>query len=315
MFGRVLADYIDDWYDNLKNPSGAIVIDAGCGPGSLAASISRANMKNASEIEFYLVDISAKHRAAVTEKLSKLSPKFSWSVHGTIPECDKPTLVIANELLDNLIFNIGKVSEVYSNFEPDYLDKPAYAAFFGISGDIDNLSRSNVAHNIGDFRIPLHVGLASWIDELMQATMNVTDLQLLFFDYIKAIPDMADENWLRMYSSNQRIVGVDNVLNAIVKGKKGDITCDVTSNDLYVLLDREGFSKIKIQTQNQWLNDNDIDLFCVPQKHQSSYDQLIQFSTHGSDVDMSKSFMNEREVLLDENGLGSFQVLSAVRQV
>ncbi len=126
---------------------------------------------------------------------------------------------------------------------------------------------------------------------------------------------MADENWLRMYSSNQRIVGVDNVLNAIVKGKKGDITCDVTSNDLYVLLNREGFSKIKIQTQNQWLNDNDIDSFCVPQKHQSSYDQLIQFSTHGSDVDMSKSFMNEREVLLDENGLGSFQVLSAVRQV
>ena len=50
LFGRVLADYIDDWYDNLKNPSGAIVIDAGCGPGSLAASISRANMKNASEI-------------------------------------------------------------------------------------------------------------------------------------------------------------------------------------------------------------------------------------------------------------------------
>ena len=313
LFGYVIADYIDAWYETIDSEY-AIVVDAGCGPGSLVASIARKNLRNAPNIEFFLVDRSPEHRKTSEEKLERVSPYFTWSVHDSIPACDRPTLVITNELLDNLVFNIGTTSDVYRSFDPDYVDKPLYSAFFGISGDIDIAAGANVPKDIKDFRIPIHVGISDWVDELLEATMEVADLSLLFFDYMKSVVDMEDGDWLRLYSNNKRIVGIDPVLDALSSGVIGDITTDVIKEDLFLLLDQAGFSKIKIETQAPWLYSNRIDDYCLGETSSSAYDQLQNFAK-GEQIDTSQSFKKEREALMDENGLGTFGVLTARREV
>lgn len=315
LFGFVIASYIDDWYDSLETDGTAIVIDAGSGPGSLAASIARASMCNAENIDYRLMDISPVHQATSTEKLRNLSPNFTWSTHGSIPICDVPTLVIANELLDNLVFDIGRTTDVYQRYDPDRMKVGEWAARYGIFGNIDRLSGADVSIDISDFRIPLHVGIAEWMEELREATNNVTDLTVLFFDYMKSVTNMADEKWLRLYADNKRAVGVDEVLAALEAGATGDITTDVTLEDLHLILDHEGFSKISVQSQSQWLSDRGIDLFISNTASASPYDEIEKFVQGQPDTARGSSFVKERDILTDENGLGAFSVVSARRQI
>jgi len=320
LFGFVIADYIDRWYDTIETEE-AIIIEAGCGPGSLASSIARSNLSCASNIDYRLVDISPANRETTENKLNSVSSQFSWSVHETIPNCDLPTLVIANELFDNLVFNIGHTNDVYKPFEHDkmnlYFADPAVSAHFGITSNIDRLANTDVPHDIENFRIPFHVGIGEWFEELLQATNQVPDLSLLVFDYMKSVINMEDENWLRLYVNNQRVVGVDNVLNALENGARGDITTDVTLEDLYVILDAEGFSKIKHVSQASWLLENNIDIYrsAVGQETKSSYDQLASLVQGDSGELQGNSFNLEYDTLTDESGLGAFTVVSARRQI
>ena len=319
LFGQVVANYIDSWYDSLETDEPAIVVDAGCGPGSMAASIARAHMKNAEMIDYFLVDRSPVHLETCDQKLDPMNTDFSWSLYEQIPECEFPTLVIANELLDNLVFNIGFADEVYKPFAPDEIDRQLLGmdvyAKFGIFKNIDNLRSADVPYDVGHFRIPLHTGIADWFVELAQATSQVSSLTVLFFDYMKSVTQMEDENWLRLYSDNKRIVGVDNVFSALESGIKGDITCDVIVEDLQVILDIEGFSKISKTTQADWLYNNGIDELVGAQTFGSAYEEIEGWLKSGQSKSTSASFVSEREILMDENGLGAFTVVSAKREI
>jgi SAM-dependent MidA family methyltransferase len=315
LFGRVLAHYIDAWYDRQETDEPGIIIDAGCGPGSLGASIARAGLENAQFLEYRLVDISPAHREEATRKLTAAHPEFTWSVHESLPECDGPTLVIANELLDNLVFDIRRTHEVYQEYSPDRKEVGEAYAFLGIFGDVDRLSGANVPRDLDDFRIPFHVGIGEWFDELSVATSNVASLSVLLFDYMKPVAEMQDENWLRMYANNKRVVGVDNVLRQLESGITGDITTDIVLEDLHLILDRSGFSRVSFSRQREWLMKNDIDIFSQAPEVSSSYDQLAAFAQGNSQPAQQSSFQREREVLLDENGLGGFGVFTAERMI
>ncbi len=320
LFGRIIGNYIDDWYDNLEIDGPAIVIDAGCGPGALAASIARAKINNADRIKYALVDRSPTHLKTCEERLNKVQTGFSWSLHESLPDCEYPTLVIANELLDNLVFNIGFADETYSTFEPDEIDKSLLGfdtyANFGIFKNIDNLKGADVPIDIGHFRIPLHTGMAQWFYELSVATSNVSSLSLLFFDYMKSVQKFEDENWLRLYSDNERIVGVEEVLDALRRGITGDITTDIIKEDLHVLLDIEGFSKIKFNTQHDWLKENNIDIWFENVLEQSSgYENLQAWVKSDTDEKPIQGFSSERAILLDHTGLGAFSVVEAKREI
>jgi SAM-dependent MidA family methyltransferase len=320
LFGRVVASYIDNWYNNLETDQPALVIDAGCGPGALAASVARSNMKNATMINYLLVDRSPVHLKTCEERLSAMTTEFTWSLHSKIPECELPTLVIANELLDNLVFNIGYADETYMTFKPDEIDSAllgmdAYA-HFGVFKNIDNLSRANVPLDIGHFLIPLHTGIAQWFEELSIATSNVSSLSLLFFDYMKSVQDFEDGNWLRLYANNKRIVGIDEVLDALRAGIVGDITTDIIKEDLHVILDVEGFSRIKFENQSQWLTGQGVDAWCGESaRSASSYDLLKTWVDSNSGSAREQDFTKEREILTETTGLGAFTVVTAKREI
>lgn len=316
LFGTILSRYIDQWYESIAGDEPGIIIDAGCGPGSLGASIARAGLAYADSLEYRLVEISPVHREEATRKMESAHPDFEWSVHETLPECNRPTLVVANELLDNLVFDICRTGDIYKEYEPDRKNVHEAMAYIGIFGNIDLLSDANVPRDIGDFRVPFHVGIGEWIDELSVATSSVASLSIIIFDYMKPVVDMADENWLRMYADNLRIVGVDEVLRTLESGVSGDITTDIIREDLYLVLERAGYSNIEIVTQTQWLLNQSIDLYCrdittVP----GGYDQLVQFVEGNATPTRIQSFSVERNILTDENGLGGFSVVTASRFV
>lgn len=319
LFGRVIASFIDEWYESLETDEPAIVVDAGCGPGSLAASIARANMRNAGMIDYFLVDRSPVHLETADRKLSQIATDLSWSTYSEMTECVFPTLVIANELLDNLVFDIGFADELYKPFEPDEMQNSllgidAYAAL-GRFNNIDNLQGGNVIGELGHFRVPRHTGIANWFSDLSQATTDVTSLTLLIFDYMKPVSEMEDENWLRLYSDNKRVVGVDNVISAIKGGVVGDITTDVIKEDLNVLLDIEGFSRIKFENQAGWLNEQGIDIWCRDISEAGAYNQVKDWLEKDNQSSNVSTFLNERNILLDENGLGNFTVVTAKREI
>jgi SAM-dependent MidA family methyltransferase len=277
-------------------------------------------MRNARYLRYCLVDVSPAHRKSAEEKMERANAAFQWSIHERIPQCDGPTLVIANELLDNLVFDIT-TTEVYQQFEPDKMktrffnyDPFGVAGRFGLFRTIDNLEMANVSRELGDYRIPSHIGLVDWMQELVEATANVTDLQVVLFDYMKTVTKMGDENWLRLYTGHERIVGVDNVLSALDHGIRGDITTDVTIEDLFVLFDTEGFSRLSIVSQSQWLTDKGIELL-IDSQLSSSYDELKNFVEGNRAHLESTSFNHEREILTDMDGLGNFSVFTAHRQV
>ncbi len=320
LFGYVVAGYIDKWFQSLDDQSHAVVLEVGCGPGSLAASIARAGLKYAEQISYCLVDISETNRETAQKRLVQTRPLFEWEVFATIPELDSPTLVISNELLDNLVFNIGYFEDVYKGYEPDEhvrTDNETYA-YIGQFRDIDILKEASVPKGMGGFRIPLHVGITQFFEELLSASMQVTDLSLLMFDYMKSVTQMSDEQWLRLYTQGRRIVGVDDVLTALESGITGDITTDVTKEDLFVILEAEGFSNTRIKTQAEWLEANLIDSYCElsfgNQTQSSGYDiaqQFVSSPTHGA----QQGFAKEREILMDPAGLGAFSVLQSRRAI
>lgn len=320
LFGYVIAGYIDNWCDRLDVGSTATVLEVGCGPGSLAASIARAQMRNGGYINYEMVDISPAHREQAEQKMNRAQPVFTYRVLENIPECEGPTLLIANELLDNLIFDIAYTHDIYKNFEPDKLENVSDAmSYFGHFANIDILNSANVPLDIANFRVPVHVGIAEWLEELAVATAGVNDLTLLIFDYMKSVVDMDDGKWMRMYANNERIVGIDNVLEAIAENKSGDITTDVIKEDLHLLLDSMGYSRIKMTTQHDWLIENAIDGFAdIVQTTPfiDGYSKLQSFTaTTNIQPSVQEGFQFERNTLLDENGLGAFTVLQAQRQV
>lgn len=311
LFGKIIAAYIDSWFEDLQYDT-AVVIEAGCGPGTLAASIARAELKNAESIEYICVERSDAHRKTTEAKLRKSSPEFSWSVVESLPVCKVPVLVIANELLDNLIFDIV-TTETYAQYEPDRIDIfPDIMARYGIFGNIDNASLADVPRDIGDFKIPLHIGIAHWLDELTHVTSSVPDLSVLLFDYIKPVEAFEDGNWLRLYNDNKRIVGVESVLNALEQGVKGDITTDVISQDLFSLLDSRGFSKLKLETQCEWLKKQGIENYSNHEQA-SGVDQLEAFVKNNKISE--QSYAKEIKILTDTNGLGAFGVATAQRAI
>ncbi|MFN8015696.1 MAG: SAM-dependent methyltransferase [Acidimicrobiia bacterium] len=311
LFGLVISDYIQNWFNNIETEK-ANVVEIGSGPGSLAASIARSNKDFLENINYFLVDISPEHRETSKKKLQNIKTVMSWNVFETIPETEGSTLIIANELLDNLVFDIGFTHDIYQEYQPDRLNVHEVMAKFGVFGNIDLANKSNVSTNIDNFPVPIHTGISNWLGEVIDACSQVTALELLMFDYIKSVESMKDGNWLRLYQDNKRIVGVENVLNALNAGACGDITTDIIKEDLMLALDLNGFSKITFDDQKSWLEKNGIDAY-VNTADNSSYDQLKKFIEN--DTSANSNYGVERNLLTDLNGLGAFGVVSAKREI
>ena len=105
LFGAVLARAFDRWWEQLGEPEPFTVIDSGAGPGTLARSVLAAEpgCMAAGALRLVLVELSPAQRALHPEH-----PMVTTAarVRDALPQGAPAGVVVANELLDNLPFDI-----------------------------------------------------------------------------------------------------------------------------------------------------------------------------------------------------------------
>ena len=99
LFGTVVARALDTWWLELGAPDPFVVVDAGAGPGTLARSVLAAEPDCAPVMRYVAVDVSAPARALHPETVES---------RPDLPPGPLVGVVLANELLDNIPFDISE---------------------------------------------------------------------------------------------------------------------------------------------------------------------------------------------------------------
>lgn len=105
LFGAVLARALDRWWEQLGEPAPFAVIDWGAGPGTLARSVVAAEPRclAAGALEWIALELSPVQRALHPDHPRVRS---AARLQDVLPQGAASGVVVANELLDNLPFDI-----------------------------------------------------------------------------------------------------------------------------------------------------------------------------------------------------------------
>ena len=194
LFGAVIARALDGWWDDLGRPDPYVVVDAGAGPGTLARSIRAATPRCDSALRLVLVERSAAQRAhhpAGAESRSDLP--------------DRADVILANELLDNLPFDIVEHDGTqWREVLVDWRD----GRFLEVAGAAVDLPFVGT-------RLPLPRVAAAWIADARGRCQR-----LVAFDYTTTVTTIGPR-WLRCYR------GHASGLDPLEDPGSRDITADV----------------------------------------------------------------------------------------
>lgn len=278
LFGAVMANAIDHWWREAGRPDEFVVVDAGAGPGALARTVLRCDLECASALRYLTVESSTRQR--------ELHPV------GCEPLAEMPTtiesgVVIANELLDNLPFDIvssghdGQWHEVRIGHDNGVLVELLVPA------DVGEL---DLPEMVGETRMPVQRSAQRW---LRDALASLQHGRVVVVDYaVPRYPVPADRQWLRTYTEHG-----DGGSPLDHPGAK-DITADVDLASLGVI------APPAVTTQADWLRRHGIDaLVEAGQAH---------WAEHAARPDLLAMEMRSRSTeamaLLDPAGLGGFTV-------
>ena len=281
LFGQLLARHIDNEWRRCGSPSSFTVVDAGAGPGTLARSILAAAPECSSALRYVAVETSAAQRA--------LHPDGITSV-ATMPREIDDGVIIANELLDNLPFQLwvfdggwrrARVSMGSGNFAEILESVPPPTCL-----------PSSARHGS---RAPQQTAAQQWLKDSMGSLKNGS---VLVIDYCTPLTAIAAASpwreWLRTY------VGHERGGHYLKDPGAQDITCQVMIDQLSEVAEPDS-----VRTQAQFLQ-------------RLGVDELVRegrevWAAHASRPTLEalkmRSRVSEAEALLDATGLGSFSVL------
>ena len=217
LFGAVVARAIDSWWRAAGEPDPFVFVDAGAGTGALAAAVLHAAPVCAPALRYVLVEVSAVQRAQHASRLVLESPTFAFApdraddedagvvrrdVVGpivvslpTIPRVQGPCVIFANELLDNLPFDVlerrgGVWHEVRVGVDDN-----------GVLGErlVPSASPPMVDAPEGA-RVPVQTAAAEWVRD----AIGVAD-RVVAVDYVSTTAELARrDGWLRTYRDHGR---------------------------------------------------------------------------------------------------------------
>ena len=283
LFAAVVAQYLDNCWNELGCPESFDVVEVGAGPGTLARGIFDAQPKCLSAMKYVAVEISESQRA--------MHPDFVESAE-EFPDRMIQGVVLANELLDNLPFKLfvfdgtwkeafvglgdgGKFVEVLRHVEkvPEVLPKSA---------------------PLGS-RAPIQEAAARW---MLSVSQKLSRGKVLVFDYCsESTSEIAVtpwREWLRTYKNHERGE------HYLLEPGSQDITSQVMIDQIMVPI-----PELVVTKQSDWLQHWGIqDLVTEGAKyweqHKSSPDVLAL---------KMRSRANEARVITDISGVGVFSVL------
>ena len=292
LFGAVVARAVDAWWDELGRPDSFTFVDAGAGPGSLARTVGRSELRCRDALNYVAVEVSAVQR--------ERHPDGVVSMH-TMPESVGAGVIFANELLDNLPFDIEawdhrtqQWSEVRVGFDGDHLVEvciPTGEPFFG---DAQSAGR----YPDHPVRTPVHRHARAWWRD---AVASLDNGWVVAIDYGRPlVPWPEEDGWLRTYSDHGRAG------SALEEPGTKDITTDVYWQQITTDAGRPVQSSHWFETQADWLRGHGIgELVEVGRDHWQSHAAAPDLKA----IEM-RSRASEAEALLDPMGLGAFDVFT-----
>lgn len=282
LFGAVIARALDAWWDDAGQPAAWIVRDVGAGPGTLARSIvaARPRCHEAGALQLQLVELSDSQRISHP---SDPAIQISAATDATAPPAD---VVLANELLDNLPFDIAECTR---DGWREVLIDGRNGEFVECIGDRLEGFVSPPDAEVGT-RLPLHRLAARWIADQRGAAAR-----LVAFDYAASGGVLAGRSgaWLRTFREHR--VGAD----WLADPGSQDITCDLALEQVLAAAD-----KPQVMSQAAFLQTHGVNELVEQGR------MLWKAGAATGDLAALKarSRVREAETLLDPDGMGGFTV-------
>ena len=307
LFGALVARLLDGTWERLGRPDPFVVVEAGAGPGTLARSVRVAEPRCGPSLVYVLVERSAAQRrlhgehlpgwvgeeagegldALLGEPGTEAGPRF-------VSAAELPTavtgVVLANELLDNLAFDIVRRT-----------DGGAEQMLVVAGADGPELVGGPAPDDVAEHLRALDVPSGAWAPWQPDARRWLADAlgrlergRLVLVDYGAPTAELAlrpELGWLRTFRGNDRGGHpLDHVGHQ-------DITADVAVDQLQ--LDHPA---TRVRTQADWLRALGIDEL-VEEGRRTWAERA-----HAPDVAAlrARSRVREAEALLDPDGLGAF---------
>ncbi|MCH1515061.1 MAG: SAM-dependent methyltransferase, partial [Acidimicrobiales bacterium] len=274
------ATAIDQWWQELGNPADLTFIEVGAGKGTLARTILRSEFECRDNLKYLGIEISGFQRSKHPSEIESGE---------TMPADVENGIIFANELLDNLPFDIfestkdGKWKQVCIGIENGGLKEILIEETTG--------QPDYAIEEIG-IRVPSQKAAQDWLEKALKSLRKG---RVIVIDYaVENFPVSPDHNWLRTYSKHER--SHDPLSNPGTK----DITSDIDISQLKKIQ-----TPALIRTQSQWLKELGIDELVNEGK------RYWLENIHKPDVVAleARSRATESKALLDDNGLGGFKVI------
>ncbi|MGQ0744464.1 MAG: SAM-dependent methyltransferase [Acidimicrobiales bacterium] len=328
LFGAVMARALDSWWDEAGRPVPWVVVEAGAGRGTLAASIVASNPDCGGALRYVLVERSAALRSQQAARLA-LEPPAQALGPGRVARdsgCHQPSqsgpvvtslaglpapgtahVVLANELLDNMPVRVlervgtaGRWAELHVSANLAEVLLPAES---NAAGAADRFAPDAPV----GARIPWARSAVAWLDQALAVLNSRPDPdddqeqsipgRLAIIDYASTTPEMAvrpQDHWMRTYRAHRPGHGPLASLGTV------DITYDVPSDQLAAWR-----SPLRNRSQADFLADHGIDAL-----KEDARAAWYRGAAHPDLATLAaRSRLAEAQALVDPAGLGAFRVL------
>ncbi len=166
LFGAVVANALDAWWDELGQPDPYVVIEAGAGRGALRDAVLT---NTAAPLQYLTVEFAD-----------------PWPERGHV--------VVANELLDNLPFKIAERTD------DGWREVAVAGTTYELVAPIDHPALAGATSSAPGTRLPVHTAALDWV-ERARATAD----RIVVFDYgTRTTQELVDREWLRTYRQHGR---------------------------------------------------------------------------------------------------------------
>lgn len=274
LFGACVAQAIDRWWDELGRPDPYTVVEAGAGPGTLARAVLAAEPRCRDALRYVAVEVS---------ELQRRSHPSGVVSQAELPDQPFVGLVIANELLDNLPFDLYD-HDPTTGWREVRVDADLREVL--VPGEPDQpVEASGLAT-----RVPCQREAQAW---LASAIALVEQGCVVVIDYARRYP-APDDGWLRTYREHGRGASPLDELG------RQDITADVDLGGLAAVR-----SPDRDSSQADWLRSIGLDELVDEGRRVWAERAAIGDLT----AIRARSRIREAEALVDGDGLGSFRVL------
>jgi SAM-dependent MidA family methyltransferase len=285
LFGAVIARAIDGWWKESGSPDPFVVVDMGAGPGTLARSVLAAEPAalRAGALRWAAVDLSSTQRALHPEADVVTSLDRPPTLAG-------PAVVLANELLDNLPFDV--VERTVNGWREVLIGLRGRDEFETTPGEEIEPWSTSFDPPVGT-RIPVEARARRFIADMHDL---VPEGRLVVLDYgahTETLARRPDMGWLRVHRRH------DDRSSWLTDPGTRDITVDVALDQISA-----DHPASRVVTQAEFLRHHGIEELVEDGR------RLWRERAHVGDLDALKarSRVAEAEALTDPAGMGAFFV-------